>query len=196
MNPRLCRVGEIVELFGRKFYCFVACTLEAIDPEILVSDYATIRPEPINLRPNTLELFEVTNLKEVNKWSSYESAYELQLLSDYVTAETIRGKTVQYANCTSYQILIIFTDGSYIYRRPERNYEDEEFLTVERLTIKHLVNAELLPPETLKDLEEHKKELIEYKNKLAEQFVYQQEQEQLQKLAAKHNVRIVKETLF
>jgi hypothetical protein len=196
MNPRLCRVGEIIEVAGRKFYCFAACTLEAIEPEILVSDYATIRPEPINLRPNTLELLEVTDLKEVHKWRGYESAYELQLLSDYVTADKISGKTIQYANCTCYQILLIFTDGSYIYRLPKHDYEGEDVLIVERLTIKHLIDAGLLPPETLKDLEKHKKQLTEYKNKLTEQFVYQQEQEQLQKLAAKHNMRIVKETLF
>jgi hypothetical protein len=163
MKPTLAKTGQVVELDGRLFKAFRNVVIDQIEPEILVSDYETVRSEPKNQRVNTIEVMEVTGLLTVNG----RNKAEVDILSKYNETQETTGKTIAgfYFNPYDSSVCVVFTDNTY-YARTLINEYDESYPASLILTTDMLKSMGLLSKYELESLNEIDKAIKAFDKKV------------------------------
>lgn len=149
----LVRSGKVVEIEGRRFKAFMDCTIEQINPEIIVSDYAPYRREPINQRKATVEVADVTSYLTTGGGS----IVELEILSRFTYTHTCVGKTIIAKVIELYtpQCILVFSDNTYFTSTMDESY-GEQYEVSRPLSIDDLSNMNLLTEDDITRIHESK----------------------------------------
>jgi hypothetical protein len=164
-EPKLIRTGQLVNIDGRLFRSFVDCTIEQIEPEILVSDYLPIRRKPENLRKNTEEVMDVTNFVDPNG----QNRVAVELLNQYtrIQLKETTEKTIESIYSSDQLLYIIFTDNTYYSEENEWSELDNcYYKNHPRLTTRVLESLNLIQKDTLKRLKETDRQISNINNKI------------------------------
>ncbi len=131
----------------------MACTIESIEPKIIVSDYVPLRQEPINPRVNTVEVADVTSYLTTEG----NNVVEIEILSRYTYTNDWVGKTVIAKNIDLYapSCVLVFSDNTYFATTMDESYS-EHYETLRPLSIDDLRDMNLLTEDDITRIHESK----------------------------------------
>lgn len=182
MTPILCKREQVIDVAGRKFYCFIDCALISIEPVLRVADYTTYQNE----RDNVYELLEVTGLKQ----ATGRCPVEMLLLGQYQTNCSLDNKVVAYYKFDQDFFIIVFDDKTYI-GKEVCSYVNEVSLIQYDLTSYDLKVMGAISDEEYKRVEADYMTLEAYRRQLQARKDANFELATLKKLATKYRATLL-----